>query len=732
MITKKDITLILAEAYKRAAREEKCDMRLAADLFETVRENIDLSDPYLAWEFIILDGLKYDNPQTLPLLLDLREAYYLLFFERTLTWLDDKYKADKKEGLKEWNRVYSEAAVHFRNDLLSMLCFMKEQWGETDTMNSRYSKLPRLIRENRWPDTWPFFTEIAANENLTTDTRAYAEMALTEIILYYFHEYSGAAGHLEKSRQLLPGHFLNRRTEAVLDLKTGNMQKARDGFMQVLAMNPADYCSVYFIGDCFMAEEKLESAEFWYKEAIRKNCLPTTSLTRLLNLYGHKAWLRDKESLVQALIEKIGTRKEIRNPRILVEKNLATEDCFTDLEIYQCYIDMASNWMGISEYDKAEEWLIRARDLQPGIVPAILNQAYVKQDRKQPEQAMDYFQQALGIDPDCFEAHLGLALFYKDSGNRDEALRYFNECLRLRPERADWVNNFIGNLYYSCEQYQESEGYYRKAVELNGSYPVYRENLAGAIQARADRLAGESKDQEAENLYHEAVAIDEDADRWNSTGNFYYKLEKWDQAAGCYEKAVRLRDSDPVLHENLGLALQNMGKLEEAEKSYLQAISRDEVSGRYFNRLGLLYYGRNQFKEALELFGRAAGREPGTAVYVTNMASASGMLREYDQALRHYQEALKIDPNNYLTYNDIGIVFYQMGKNDEAIESYSKAIQMKPDDAVLYLNIALALDAQGRTKEASEVTLHPMLNEETRKQLEELLKQYLPSIFNLQ
>lgn len=733
MITKTDITQLISEAYKKASLDEKCDMRLAADLFETVRENLDLSDPYQAWEFIILDGLKFDNDYTLSLLLDLRESYFLLFFERLLTHLDGKYRTSKKEGLTEWTRLYAEAAVNYRNDLLSMLCHLKSRWGDQDALAGRYARLPVYIRENRWPEAFPFFAEIAANKDLKPDIRAYAEMSMMEIILYYYHEFSGAKTHLDNAGKLLPGHFLTRRAEAIHELKTGNIQKARDGFMQVLSVNPADYCSVYFIGDCFMAEEKLENAEYWYKEAIKKNCLPNSSISRLLNLYGHKSWFKEKEPLLGGLIAKIEKRREIRNPGILIEKNLATEDCFTDLGLYQCYIDVATCWVGVENFEKAEEWFLKAKDLQPGIVPAVLNLAYVKLDQKQPEKALEYFMQAIGLDPDCFDAHLGLALFYKDNGNKEEALRYFNECLRLLPERSDWVNNFIGNLYYYNKEYAESEIYYRKAIGLNGNYPVYRQNLAGSVQSRADQAAEESRFEEAGKLYLEAVEIDDDADRWNAAGNFYFKLERWQQAAECFEKAVNRRNTDPVLHENLGLALQNLGKYDEAEKLFIQAIPYDEQTGRYFNRLGLLYYARNNYGQALEFFGKAAEREPDTAVYYSNMASASYEIKKYDQAVQYYEKALQLDPDNYLTYNDIGIICFELGRNDEAIGYYSKAISLKPDDAVLYYNLALALHTMGKAGEAAGITSHPLLtNEETRKQLEEMIKQNLPILFNPQ
>ncbi|HJZ39619.1 MAG TPA: tetratricopeptide repeat protein [Bacteroidales bacterium] len=688
MITSKDINTIFSTAYANASLAENCDMRLVADLFESVRGQLHASDPIASWEYLILDRVKFNSEYALQQLIDLKDTYFGFLCEKILTHLDTTYKKDKKAALSQWYGFYADAAVHYRNDLLCMLSHQRKKWGIKDVFPAEYSKLAVYIRESRWPDAYPFYEEIAADSNLPAEIRAYAEITLLEIVLYYFPESANALKHIENAHSLLPGHFMTIRGEAVYHMRTGEIQKARNGFLQAIAMKPGDYFSMDLIGDCFLTEGMLDDAESWYNEAIKVNFMQPDSYHRLLNLYGNKTWFPEKETLMGDMLLKIEKRTEIRNVSPLIGKKMAREDCFINLLLYESYRDVAAAWYAIQNYEKAEEWYLKAKALHPGIASALIDLAYVKQQQELPDEVLKYFREAGEKDRNHFDAYWGLAIYYKNLGQKSESLSNYRKCLRLRPSWSDWVNNFIGNLYYSLKDYKNSETYYRKSVALNGDYSVYRQNLAGALVAQADKLNGKSGFAKAEKLYLEAAAIDNDANRWNTAGNFYYKSERWEEAGDCYDQSIALKSTEPVFYENRGLVFEHLALYDEAEQAFKTALGLDKETGRYYNRLGVFYYNRAKYSESVTWYLEALERMPKEPVYLDNLCLAYEQMKEPDLAEPYYLRLLEIEPANDRVMNQLGVLFFKRKNYEKALEYYNNAIQLNSGNSVYFENLS--------------------------------------------
>ncbi len=690
MITKEDITKLISEAYAKASLDENRDMRITADLFESIRSQLDISNPYTAWDFIILDRVKFENDYALGLLSGLKESYFNLLFLNILDNLTKLYKTDKKEASNLWIKHFSDAAVHFFDDFLCLLCSLKNQWSKKQTrQNESYSKLPKYIRESRWSDAYPFYMEIAGNADLSNQTRGTAEIILTEIILFFFPDPSQSLKHIERAKTFLPEHFLTKRAEAEYYMKTGEIQRARNSLLQVISMKSGDYVAFNLMGDCFLEESMLENAESWYNDAIKNNFLQAESYKRLLNLYGNKNWIKEKGTLRENILVNIEKRGKQRNAQTLIDKYPEAKDCFKNLILYECYRDVAASWYAVQDYEKSEEWYLKAVNLFPDVVSAVIDFAYVKMNQSQHEKALEFFKKALEIDKESYEAYWGLAYYHETKGQMNDALKYYKECIRLRPYWSDWVYNFIGNMYFAAGEYKESEVYYRKAVELNSNLPVYRQNLAGAIVAKANILADESKFKEAEKLFLFSVSIDNTSNRWNAAGNFYYKFKKWKEAGNCYEKAISLNEKDPVLYENRGLAYEQMKKNDLAEKYYRQSIDLEKESGRSFNRLGVFFYNLKNYEKSIEFYKKALEREPDNSIYLENICLSYEMLNDLDSAEPYYLRLLKIDPENANTMNLLGILYYKRKNYEKAAEYYNKAVNINGNEPVYYENLNL-------------------------------------------
>ena len=524
MITKEDINIIFSTCYAEAALRDDVDMRNVADLFESIRVQIDMNDPFDWWDFIISDS-RFFNDVSLQLLIRLKETYYRQFYKKLITNLTVVYKKDEAEGISLWKELFATAAVHYKDDLLCLLCIERNKWKNKKRTPNRYIRISNFIREARWVDAYPFYEEIADSEDLSNEIRGYAEITMVQIVLYYYPEYSRALKHLEKAAILLPDHFMVKRGWAQYFLKTGETQKARDGFLNVIAEKPGDYLSFNGVGDCFAADSMLENAESWYKDAMQKNFLQTDSYQRLITLYGDKKWFEKKEPEYETLLNDIKKRRMFQHPQELTTKDSAALGCFIDSTLYQSYRDVGAAWYTNNDLKTSELWYRKANKLQPTFSSALIDIAYLTIYQQNNDEAKKIFLSALDLDKDNFEVYWGLAYLYEKLNEKEEAIKAYKTCLRLRPHWSDWINNMIGKLHYSYNEYKTAEEYFRKAMKANSSYIIYRQNVADAMQAQAGQLVKDAPDPKAEKLYITAAKLADDDIRWNVAGNYFFKIK---------------------------------------------------------------------------------------------------------------------------------------------------------------------------------------------------------------
>ena len=101
-------------------------------------------------------------------------------------------------------------------------------------------------------------------------------------------------------------------------------------------------------------------------------------------------------------------------------------------------------------------------------------------------------------------------------------------------------------------------------------------------------------------------------------GNVYAGLKEWDKAMNWYQKAQDCRanttidDSgkqrDPYDFSSLlGLASYNLGKIDQAEQYFKQALEYDKNDYRAIYHLGRIAMDKNNYKEAIDRFKVVAG-----------------------------------------------------------------------------------------------------------------------------
>src|SRR4029077_21182167 len=79
----------------------------------------------------------------------------------------------------------------------------------------------------------------------------------------------------------------------------------------------------------------------------------------------------------------------------------------------------------------------RALEIDPYLVPALINLANIHYSRDELAEAQALYERAIALESDFFEAHFNLGNIYHDLGRFSEAQACYREALRLNPFYAD-------------------------------------------------------------------------------------------------------------------------------------------------------------------------------------------------------------------------------------------------------------------------------------------------------
>ena len=137
-------------------------------------------------------------------------------------------------------------------------------------------------------------------------------------------------------------------------------------------------------------------------------------------------------------------------------------------------------------------------------------------------------------------------------------------------------------------------------------------------------------------------------------------------------------------HQNLGKALHNTGRLEEAVAAARIAVEkRPDSVDAHFNA-GLALMGLNRFDEALEYYRRAAQLDPRYFEASFNTASMLMKLNRLDEAVEYFQAASKIKPQLPAPLQNLAELYRQQGRYEEALEWYAAVIEIDPEYALAH------------------------------------------------
>jgi Flp pilus assembly protein TadD len=164
----------------------------------------------------------------------------------------------------------------------------------------------------------------------------------------------------------------------------------------------------------------------------------------------------------------------------------------------------------------------------------------------------------------------------------------------------------------------------------------------------ADSYAAEKKSDESVRLLSAAMQQHpKDARLMLQSGMIYEKLQRWDDARGCYERALQLDGDNALAKNNLAwLLVEHGGNIDLALKLAQQAKEKLYDNPQVTDTIGWVYYKKGVYKTARDYLKQSVEKDQKNPTFQYQLGMAELKLGNQDQARRDLLNAVTLDPQS--------------------------------------------------------------------------------------
>lgn len=330
-----------------------------------------------------------------------------------------------------------------------------------------------------------------------------------------------------------PDHSFYHYGLAEAYLEQDSLEAARASFSKAAELSPGDPRNWTSLAYMDKQAGELDKAETYYLRALELDSNSFNAVNSLGNIYSRTG----RDSLA---LEYYQRAMDIKPNNYMAVFNLS--------QLYRKlgHLNQADSLLGGLEQGELPQPVILLRR----------GRQFIEQGRLDSARAR--FQRAVELDRNLMSAWAGLGEVYLRQDSTDRAI----EILRLVSENSepDWT--LLNNLALAFERTGQQDSaitYYRQAYRTEPDSAPSAINLAVNLNRRGNRAR-------ATRILRDFLAVQPDNFlALRNLGNWLALDEQYEEAAGCYSRALEINPDDSNVHYNLGrLYLQYLGRHREA------------------------------------------------------------------------------------------------------------------------------------------------------------------------
>jgi serine/threonine-protein kinase len=464
--------------------------------------------------------------------------------------------------------------------------------------------------------------------------------------------FAEAAEEFGEAVRLQPDFAEAQRNLGVALKKAGRAAEALDALRAAVRLEPRSAEAHHSLGRLLNELKRPDEAAAELREAVRLD--PDHALAQSL-LAGLLCYQRDADGALRACAEALRVRPDLAEAHYnrafaLMQKQRGDEAIEAAQKAVRLRPDLAEahNLLGLllwqfrGDRAAAVACFREAVKRDPRLADAWANLGHALREGGDPDGALAAYRSAVGVNPDFADAqlHLGFLLcdYRQDYAGAAAACR---EALRVQPSNA-WAHNCLGYSLYRLGRRSQAVVSLRRAVALRPDLALPHLNLGHAL-----RDGGDPDGALAE--FREAARLDRDnADALYCLGALLAGHKRdYAAAVDAYRASLRLEPRRPEAHNDLGFALVQAGRRDEALAEFRRAVQlRPDYADALCNLGVLLAQEKKDPEEALDACRRAVRLRPWAAAGYHALGSALLAQGKPDEAAAFFRAALYLQPSH--------------------------------------------------------------------------------------
>ncbi len=268
----------------------------------------------------------------------------------------------------------------------------------------------------------------------------------------------------------------------------------------------------------------------------------------------------------------------------------------------------------------ARQDFLAALTAAPRSTDIYVNLASVALAENKIDEAISFYNSALGIDGAHFNSLRGLITIYAAQHHIDQAHARIDQALAAQPNSA--ALHFLKGQVYGFERNaQGAEAEFRRSLEIDGNY-----------------LAA-----------------------YSALGALFVNTNQQDRAIQEYQKIVERRPDNAAAYTLIGMLEMNRQNFDAAADNFRKAVAKDENSVFAANNLAWIYavYGKGNLDEAVRLAQSAVQTSPGVPSFTDTLGWVYYKKGLYSAAAEQLQKAVTVDEAAARTSNGVASPTYR-------------------------------------------------------------------------
>lgn len=302
------------------------------------------------------------------------------------------------------------------------------------------------------------------------------------------------------------------------------------------------------------------------------------------------------------------------------------------------------------------------------------------------------FQHALDVTDKNYVAETNIGLVDAKELRWEDAMARFRRALAIRPSHAEARAN-LGVALAKMGKVDEAIPQLEKALRVDPSSSLTHANLGLALRGKDPARA----------LDHMRRAVELKPDFMEARLNLGAALldgGKDEEARAAFEAALAIDPRSAPAHFRLGSILLDHGRPREAAAHFEEALRLDPKLASARNSLGVARLREGRPDQAIPLFRDALRESPENADTESNLGTALLRTGQDAEAESHLRAALALKPQTASAHTSLGALLARRGNLADALPHFSAAVEADPTQAEAQNNLGAAMLQLGKTGEA--------------------------------